>query len=129
MLSAGLLGGPGIGYKQDYFASQYLEERHAFVYEEFRAQSQHGFLMFPKIAGLDGAAVGAIVEAAPAELTAVENEYRGALVRASIYGGQAALRWTALVPLLMAFGYLSLILYFRSRGGYKAVHLEEESGP
>ena len=129
MLSAGFLGGPGIGYKQDYFASQYLEEQHAFVYEEFRAQSEHGFLMFPKIAGLDGAAVGAIVETAPAELTAVENEYRGALIRASIYGGQAALRWTALVPLLMALGYLSLILYFRSRGGYKAVHLEEESGP
>jgi len=62
-------------------------------------------------------------------LTAVENEYRGALQRASIYGGQAALRWTALVPLMMAIGYLSLILYFRSRGGYVAVHLQQESGP
>ncbi|MCH7823479.1 MAG: MFS transporter [Acidobacteria bacterium] len=126
MLSAGLLGGPGIGYKQDYFASHYLEQRHPFVYEDYRSETEHGFLMFPKIAGLDGAKVGAILEAPPAELTAVENEYRGALLRASIHGGQAALRWTALVPLLMAIGYLSLILYFRSRGGYKAVHMEEE---
>ena len=129
MLSAGLLGGPGIGYKQDYFASQYLEERHAFVYEQFRAPTEHGFLMFPKIAGLDGAEVGAILEAPQSELTAVENEYRGALLRASTHGGQAALRWTALVPLMLALGYLSLILYFRSRGGYQAVQLREESGP
>ena len=82
--------------------------------------------MFPKIAGLDGAEVGAILEAPTAELTAVENEYRGALLRASTHGGQAALRWTALVPLMLAIGYLSLILYFRSRGGYEAVHLAEE---
>ena len=85
--------------------------------------------MFPKIAGLDGAKVGAILEAPPTELTAVDNEYRGALLRASTYGGQAALKWTALVPLMMAIGYLSLILYFRSKGGYEAVHLEAESGP
>ncbi len=129
MLSAGLLGGPGIGYKQDYFASQYLEQRHPFVYEEYRSPTERGFLMFPKIAGLDGAGVGAILEAPPGELTAVENEYRGALLRASIHGGQAALRWTALVPLMMAIGYLSLILYFRSRGGYQAVRLEQESRP
>ena len=128
MLSAGLLGGPGIGYQQDYFASQYLEERHPFVYEEFRAPTERGFLMFPKIAGLDGAEVGAILDAAPTDLTAAENEYRGALLRASTHGGQTALRWTALVPLMLAIGYLGLILYFRSRGGYKAVHMEQESG-
>ena len=29
MLSAGLLGGPGIGYKQDYFASQTISRRGA----------------------------------------------------------------------------------------------------
>ena len=126
MLSAGLLGGPGIGYKQDYFASQYLQERHPFVYEEFRAPTDRGFLFFPEIAGLDGAEVGNILDADPAELTAIDSEYRGALLRASIYGGQAALRWTALVPLLMATGYLALILYFRARGGYRAVQLKAD---
>jgi MFS family permease len=123
MLSAGLLGGPAIGYQQDYFSSQYLQQRHAFVYEEYKVQTEHGFLMFPKIAGLDGAKVGAVLAADPAELTAFENEYRGALQRASTHGGRMALKWTAVIPLIMAIGYLSLILYFRARGGYEAVHI------
>jgi hypothetical protein len=37
-----------------------------------------------------------------------------------------ALKWTAIVPLIMALGYLLLIFYFRSKGGYKAIHLEKE---
>ena len=126
MLSAGLLGGPGIGYKQDYFASQYLQERHAAVYQEYQASSERGFLFLPEIRGLDGAKVGAVLEAEPGSLTAVENEYRGALQRASTYGGQMALKWTALVPLMMALGYLGLILYFRARGGYRAVSITDE---
>ena len=43
---------------------------------------------------------------------------------ATLYGGKAALKWTALVPLAMAVGYLLLILYFRARGGYRQVHIE-----
>ena len=31
-----------------------------------------------------------------------------------------ALQWTALVPALMAIGYLILVVYFRSQGGYTA---------
>ena len=38
---------------------------------------------------------------------------------AGIFGGRMALRWTAAVPLAMAAGYLLLIFYFRSKGGYK----------
>jgi hypothetical protein len=34
-----------------------------------------------------------------------------------------SLKWTALVPLAMAVGYLLLILYFRAIGGYKQVHI------
>lgn len=126
MLAAGLLGGPGIGYKQDYFASQYLQEHHAAIYQQYQAPRERGFLFLPKIRGLDGAKVGAVLEAEPGSLTAVESEYRGALQRASTYGGQMALKWTALVPLLMALGYLGLILYFRARGGYRAVSLTED---
>ena len=126
MLSAGLLGGPGIGYKQDYFATQYLQEQHPALYEEYKAPSERGFLMFPKITGLDGAKVGAVLEASPESLTTVENEYKGALLRASTHGGQMALKWTALVPLVMAFGFLGLIVHFRSRGGYSAVSINED---
>ena len=35
-----------------------------------------------------------------------------------------SLKWTALVPLAMAIGYLLLIVYFKATGGYKQVHIE-----
>ncbi len=126
MLSAGLLGGPGIGYKQDLFATEYLQEEHPAVYQEYVSDSQYGFLVFPEIAGLDGAKVGALLEKSPAELSASESEDRAALREASIYGGQSAFRWTSLVPLTMALGFLLLLLYFRAQGGYKAIQLGKE---
>lgn len=38
MMSAGLLGGPGIGYKQDYFAVHQLTETSKPTYERYKAQ-------------------------------------------------------------------------------------------
>jgi len=126
MLSAGLLGGPGIGYTQDYFASKYLQEKNQAVYEQFVAEDEHAFLVFPSIAGLDGSKVGALMEKNPEDLTREEQAYKKPVADAGIYGGQMALKWTAIIPLFMAFGYLLLIFYFRSKGGYQAIHLEKE---
>ena len=36
-----------------------------------------------------------------------------------------SLKWTALLPAILAAGYFSLILYFRSRGGYRQIHINE----
>ncbi len=126
MLSAGILGGPGIGYTQDRFAAEFLHEKHPAVHQEYVSDSKQGFLFFREVAGLDGAKVGALLAKNPAELSATETEERAILVEASIRGGQSAFRWTALVPLTMAFGYLLLIFYFRAQGGYKAIQLEKE---
>ena len=128
MLSAGILGGPGIGYTQDHFAAEFLQEEHPAVHQEYVSDSKQGFLLFREIAGLDGAKVGALLEKNPAELSATEAEKRAILEEASIRGGQSAFRWTALVPLTMALGFLLLIFYFRSLGGYKAIQLEKEEG-
>ena len=38
---------------------------------------------------------------------------------AGLFGGRVALQLTAAVPATMALLYLLLILYFRTRGGYK----------
>ncbi|HLU50016.1 MAG TPA: MFS transporter, partial [Planctomycetota bacterium] len=54
MLSAGLLGGPGIGYKQDRFASEKLQELSPPTYERYAAGQENAFLFLPKIRGLDG---------------------------------------------------------------------------
>jgi hypothetical protein len=43
MLSAGLLGGPGIGYKQDYFAKDYLVKNNAqSTYSRYKATKEDG---------------------------------------------------------------------------------------
>ena len=69
MLSAGLLGGPGIGYKQDYFIVQKLEETSPETYKRYKAvkpngePDEQGFpivtkvdpSLAPKIAGIDNA--------------------------------------------------------------------------
>ncbi len=122
MLSAGLLGGPGIGYKQDYFASTELKKTDPALYEEYKSPSENGFLFFPKIQGLDGTKVGEIRDIPDAERT----EAQQVVGAADLYGGKMALRYTALIPATMAVCYLILILYFQSIGGYTAVHLDAD---
>ena len=61
MMSAGLLGGPGIGYKQDYFAVEKLTETSKPTYERYKAAQPSGFPLVtaalpntaPPVAGLD----------------------------------------------------------------------------
>jgi hypothetical protein len=67
MLSAGLLGGPGIGYKQDYFASKHLKDPQTGnpdTYDRYKSDDVNSFLeftgVFPKISGLDGSKVAAL---------------------------------------------------------------------
>jgi hypothetical protein len=62
MLSAGLLGGPGIGYKQDFHASKRLQEVSPPSYERYAAATENGFLFFPRVRGLDGQKVGVLLD-------------------------------------------------------------------
>ena len=151
MLSAGLLGGPAIGFQQDYNASADLKEKSPEAYERYKSPEEDSFLGFSTV-GLDGAKVG-ILEDKGKELTRVgellassgqtDEKYSGQAAwwesakafeevdaqpvkDAGIYGGKQALKLTAYVPATMAVCYLLLILYFKSQGGYKAVHVSEE---
>jgi len=152
-LSAGLLGGPGIGYKQDYFASNKLSQTAPAARQRYQAEEPKSFLFFPKIAGLDQAKTATLRDAGEQlqkDIAALEksgrklnddrnleklalwwqtarldaNNDKGPVTDATLYGGKTALKWTALVPVGMAIGYLLLILYFRALGGYKQVHIE-----
>jgi hypothetical protein len=152
MLSAGLLGGPAIGFKQDYFASKNLREKAPAVYERYKAPHDNEFLGL-KVRGLDGAKVGVLddpgkdgvktivtdlerlkkdASASPkviAELEALvawwkqaeptANDDRELVKGATLYGSRMALRITAAVPALMAVIYLGMILYFKTKGGYR----------
>ncbi|MFN0196123.1 MAG: MFS transporter [Planctomycetaceae bacterium] len=132
-LSAGLLGGPGIGYKQDYYASAKLREVSPPAYEQYVSEEKKSFLMLPEISGLDGSKVGQLLAKPADEMTEEDLANVGPIKEANLYGGRMALQWTALVPAIMAIGYLILLLYFKSRGGYKAEtihqHLDQLKHP
>jgi hypothetical protein len=149
MLSAGLLGGPGIGFKQDYNATVNLKEKGIEVYNRYKAPKENSFFGF-RVTGLDGAKVGVLEDggkelARASELLKKEGRSdkntedlsawwqeasktsandKTLVTDAGLYGGRQALKLTSLVPLTMAVLYLLLILYFRSRGGYKPKNLD-----
>jgi hypothetical protein len=152
MLSAGLLGGPAIGYKQDYYATKDLETKAPPTYERYSVSEPKGFLFLPKIKGLDGAKVGVLsdngkelanVGAALAKDGKTDKNHEALakwwesakasadadskpVTAATLEGGRMALKITAAVPALMAVLYLLLILYFKATGGYKALHVTGE---
>jgi len=149
MLSAGLLGGPGIGFKQDYNATANLKQQGPEAYDRYKAPTENSFFGF-KVTGLDGAKVGVLEDggkelARASELVKSEGRTdkniedlsawwqeasktaetdKTLVTDAGLYGGRQALKLTSFVPLTMAVGYLLLILYFRSRGGYKAKNVD-----
>ncbi len=114
MLSAGVLGGPGIGYTQDVNTAHKLEELSPAAYEQVAAPEENHFLFFPPVHGLDGTAVAQLKPKSP-----IYEEVKSA----EVYGKQQALKITALIPAGMAVGYLILLIYFRAIGGYKLVEI------
>jgi MFS family permease len=151
MLSAGFLGGPGIGYTQDRQATQQLQSVNPDAYARVKSEEANRFLFFPSVQGLDQSKVAVIADKGKtlgddlafaqkvgkddpnlAKLNTwyqtVEQPHVDAdqaqVVNANIDGGRKALQITALVPAVMAVCYLILVLYFMAKGGYKAVHLD-----
>src|SRR5688572_25265436 len=54
MMSAGLIGSPGLGYAKDRFASEELMRTNAPAYEQVKAGEGKSFLFFQKSTGFDG---------------------------------------------------------------------------
>jgi hypothetical protein len=153
MISAGFLGGPIIGYQQDFAASSALRRTSSPAYDRYKSEEPHSPLPFlPKLAGLDNARVGVLKD--PAQLTAdLERDPhdknllalkawwlthgepnagadKGKVTAAVVDGGKKALLWTAIIPGVMAGCYLLLIVIFAATGGYKQVHIADEGvGP
>jgi MFS family permease len=148
MISAGFLGGPVIGYQQDYAASAALKTESAPAYDRYKSSEESAPLpMLPKVAGLDNAKLGVLKTEGKqlAEDFALEPENKNLAAlktwwdtqgqphvtedtktvgAAEVEGGKKALLWTAVVPAIMAGCYLLLILLFAATGGYKQVHID-----
>lgn len=156
MLSAGLLGGPGIGFFQDQNASDYLKSKSAEVYSRYKADNENAFFML-KTVGLNGQKVGVLEDGgaeaqralellkkqnASADSIATQQKLvewwngvkataeadKPQVTAAGLHGGRMALRITAAVPFTMFLCYGLLNLYFKSKGGYKAVNVHVHEG-
>jgi MFS family permease len=120
MMSAGLVGSPGLGYAKDRFSGEHLARNPA-VYSEFKAATPSKWLFFDEVHGIDGQklATAQTLEASkrsPAQQAAVE---------AGVAGDRKTLKADSFIPATMALIYLGILLYFKSKGGYRPVHLTE----
>jgi MFS family permease len=141
MLSAGLIGGPGLGYAKDRFSGEELNRTSPAIFAEYKAEQPSAFLNLDSTAayGLDGKKLGEAndrlgaarkeVEAAggaPASAIDKLDEKDQAVIKASIQGDRRTLKADSYIPATMAVIYLLLFLYFKTIGGYRPVHLAEE---
>jgi hypothetical protein len=154
MLSAGLLGSPGIGFKQDFYATQELSKEQPATYARYVADQTKSFYGLADTKGLDGSKINLLelyekgkkgdaqaehdLKITLEELAAAKSplvnwweankQYAdgdfGPIERAGLYGGRMALKWTAIVPAVMAGLYFLLLVYFKMTGGYKRVVIE-----
>ena len=68
MMSAGLLGGPGLGYAKDRFTAEHLNATSPAIYEQYKAPTPSKFLFLDEVHGLDGTKLSqAQTAAAPSE--------------------------------------------------------------
>ena len=124
MMSAGMIGSPGLGYAKDRFAGEELKKASPAAYDQFKAAKPSSFLFFDEVTGLDGTKLGEAQKAEAAKRTPEQK----AAAEASIAGDRRTLVADSAIPAMMAVLYLGILLYFKSIGGYKAVHLEGTSG-
>ena len=124
MLSVGTIGGPGLGYMKDRFAGEALKAQDAAIFEEYKAPKPSTFLNIESTAafGFDGKK---LAEAKDAKENRTEQQK--AVVKADQAGDRKTLKFDSYIPATMALIYLLILIYFKSIGGYKTVHLEGTS--
>ena len=133
MMSAGLIGSPGLGYLKDRYAGAELKKIDTEVFEEYKAEKPSRFLSmkWTETAALDGTKLQGARDSVTAARADKQEPDATALmvVESDQRGDRATLKTDALIPAAMAVIYLLLMLYFKTIGGYKVIHIEEkESG-
>lgn len=121
MMSAGLLGSPGLGYAKDRFAGEELKKADAAIFETYKAEKPSKFLFFSESFGLDGKKLGEAKAVAEAQRTPEQKT----VIQADQRGDRRTLKADSFIPATMAAIYLLILLYFKSIGGYKPISIEE----
>ncbi|MEO8078817.1 MAG: hypothetical protein ABI818_21015, partial [Acidobacteriota bacterium] len=118
MMSAGLLGGPGLGYAKDRFTAEHLVTTAPAIYEQYKAPVPSKFLFLDEVSGLDGTKLSA------AQTAASKTPEQQLVADASIIGDRKTLTADSYIPLAMAAIYLLLFLYFKAIGGYRVLRID-----
>ena len=122
MMSAGLIGGPGLGYAKDRFAAEELAKNDQALFSEWKSTGDKSkFLGFEPVEAIDPARLEAAKKVEAAKRSDAETK----VVEADIRGNRRTLKVDSFIPAAMALGYLLLMLYFKSIGGYRPLTVEE----
>lgn len=148
VLGVALVGGPRIGTQQGYHASERLQELSPETFDRYAAEEvtdKFGYefraLLPARLNAANSVAINAEGEVTNSssitDATLLSESEKSLLLEhieqdasvvqaANLYGGRKALRLTATVPMIMAAGFLILLIYYASLGGYKVVAIESE---
>ena len=111
MVAVGILGAPFLGYMQESSTIQQLQAANPALYQQVMVKKDY--------------LLGAYEAIDPVKKAAITDEKSQAEIKSAETTGQfSALGKMAMFPLFTFACYLALILYFKSRGGYKAVRLD-----
>ncbi len=123
MMSAGLVGSPGLGYAKDRFSGEALEKANPAAYAEYKAVKPSKWLFFDKSFSIDGQKLEAAKNVDVKDRTPVQKD----VVEADVQGNRTTLKADSFIPATMAVIYLLILLYFRAIGGYKPISLQEDN--
>ena len=112
MLSVGIIGGPLIGYFQESNVTNAVAEANPAVVETITQTKSHA--IFGEYKALDNEKL--------ATIPAPDQEALAPVIAEST---QAALARIAVFPMIMLIGYIGLILFYKSKGGYKPVAIAD----
>ena len=113
MLAVGILGAPFLGYMQESSTTQQLQAVNPALYQLVTIKQNY--------------LLGAYVAIDPEKKAALTDETAQAEIKSAETAGKfSALGKMAMFPAFTFACYLALILYFKTKGGYKPVQLEKK---
>ena len=110
MLAVGIVGAPFLGYIQDTSVAGVLEKESPAIYQSYTSPKP---TIFGEITALDPEKEKAAPEADTTTITTVKTN-----------ATKGALKTVAIFPCIMFVCFIILIVYFKSKGGYKVVHID-----
>lgn len=109
MLAVGIVGAPFLGYFQDNSISTHLKEQRPELHQEYTTEKSW--------------ALGKVTALDQDKIKTAPEEDQALVMELAETARKSALLTVAIFPCIMLICYIILFLYFKSKGGYKVVHI------